>query len=550
MTTAHPKQYIRQSQELCSGEQQYVQDRKHVVLEAFNKLGINCTLECVPHVALLASGGGQRAAVSLLGSVSRMAAEDLLDTMLYLGGVSGSTWSMASLYSDPMWSKDIMRTVAGMQGSGVELSEVVFWLEQRAKEEHFSLTDIWAVITAAGIMKQMDVRCLSEEASRNATNPYPVYSAIEKYCFSQGLTNGSWFELTPHEAGFTELGLFVETSQLGSSFLAGELKQSKPEMDMVKLQGILGSAVADEAVLKGLLPPWMTALGHDDGIAYEYMRVYHIVGKLVAMMRNRMQDPVILTNLDDLQEALKAKVNYNDSAVLKSKSPQEKKELFQNRTFELIRILEVWCQGLPDGPFKIYVSWLVKHVIPLIVKWEWGTVGNYLYQHPDPAVPCCLHSKERINLMDAGLLVNVGYPPFLGDKRDIDLIIAPEYSAGDIFETLTLARDYAEKVNKPFPEIDNKILEEKDWPKDCYVFQGEQNQPTIIYMPLFNRKNCKDAEEVKARMEEFSTFQKSFNQGEMEFLMETAGTNIKNNRDTILTELERAVQRRQDKTNS
>ena len=37
----------------------------------------------------------------------------------------------------------------------------------------------------------------------------------------------------------------------------------------------------------------------------------------------------------------------------------------------------------------------------------------------------------------------------------------------------------------------SKILEEKDWPKDCYVFQGEQDQPTIIYMPLFNRKNCK-----------------------------------------------------------
>lgn len=31
-------------------------------------------------------------------------------------------------------------------------------------------------------------------------------------------------------------------------------------------------------------------------------------------------------------------------------------------------------------------------------------------------------------------MMNVPYPPVLGDKRDIDLIIAPEYSAGDLFE--------------------------------------------------------------------------------------------------------------------
>lgn len=43
--------------------------------------------------------------------------------------------------------------------------------------------------------------------------------------------------MTPHEAGFTELGVFIETSLLGSKFQNGELKEKKPEMDMVKLQG-------------------------------------------------------------------------------------------------------------------------------------------------------------------------------------------------------------------------------------------------------------------------------------------------------------------------
>lgn len=50
---------------------------------------------------------------------------------------------------------------------------------------------------------------------------------------------GQWFEVTPHEAGFTELGVFIETSLLGSKFQSGEVKEKKPEMDMVKLQGKL-----------------------------------------------------------------------------------------------------------------------------------------------------------------------------------------------------------------------------------------------------------------------------------------------------------------------
>ncbi len=58
-------------------------------------------------------------------------------------------------------------------------------------------------------------------------------------------------------------------------------------------------------------------------------------------------------------------------------------------------------------------------------------------------------------------------------------------------QTLILAREYAAAVKKPFPEIDDEILQERDWPKDCYVFEGKEQQPTIVYMPLFNRQNCK-----------------------------------------------------------
>ena len=48
--------------------------------------------------------------------------------------------------------------------------------------------------------------------------------------------------MSPHEAGFPELGVFVETSLLGSRFQGGVLLEQKPEMDMVQLQGMCSQA--------------------------------------------------------------------------------------------------------------------------------------------------------------------------------------------------------------------------------------------------------------------------------------------------------------------
>ncbi|XP_028456195.1 cytosolic phospholipase A2 gamma isoform X1 [Perca flavescens] len=541
------KKAIRQSQSLCAGEHDYVHQRKRVVLESLSSLGINCTTDSVPHIALLASGGGQRAAVGLVGSLYQMEKEHLLDMLLYLGSVSGSTWSMSSIYNDPQWSDNLGTAVSRLLGPGVPLEEALAWLGERAKEEHFSLSDIWGVLTSAGIMKQMDLRHLSDEASRKATNPYPIYSAIEKHCYSHGPIQGKWFEVTPHEAGFTELGVFVETSLLGSKFQNGKLLVKKPEMDMVKLQGILGSALALDQTIKDLIPPWLNVSGQIDSAAEDYLRVYNALNKLVALTRSTIKDPTALSYLDKLQKILEDMLNHDKSVWLESKSSEERKSIFGKWSLELMAAVQTWSQSLEDGALKTNVSLLTKQVLPMIMKWEWGTTGNFLYQYQDSTVPPYLRSTETFHLMDAGLLINVPYPSFLGEKRDIDLIIAPEYSAGNMFETLTLARDYAAEVKKPFPEIDAKILEERDWPKGCYVLKGKVKEPTIVYMPLFNRHNCKDAAEFKAKMEEFSTFQRPYSQEKIEFVLETAKANIKTNKETLLREIKKAVLRRHNK---
>ncbi|XP_056263541.1 cytosolic phospholipase A2 gamma-like isoform X4 [Pseudoliparis swirei] len=351
-TTATSQKAVRQAPSLCAGEQEYVHQRKRVVLQSLRRLAVNCTADSVPHIALLASGGGQRAAVGLVGSLYQMEKEGLLDCLLYLGGVSGSTWSMSSVYSDPEWSINIDATVARLSGPGVELEAVLAWLGERAKEENFSLTDIWGVFTSAGIMKQMDLRHLSDEASRNTTNPYPIYSAIEKHCFSSGPIEGQWFEVSPHEAGFTELGLFVETSLLGSKFKSGELLEETPEMDMVKLQGVLGCALAHEDTMKEFIPPWLNVAGQRDSAAEEYLRVYSGLHKLVALTRSTVKDPTALSYLGELQQILEDQMKRSESAWLEPKSVEERKRLSQLLRTELLTAVETWSESLEAGAFR------------------------------------------------------------------------------------------------------------------------------------------------------------------------------------------------------
>ncbi|XP_067471540.1 cytosolic phospholipase A2 gamma-like [Thunnus thynnus] len=566
------KHYVRQSQSLSTREKEIILERKEVVLKSLNRLGIKCTLDLVPHIAMLGSGGGQRAAVSLLGSLYQMEKEDILGTLLYLGGISGSAWSMSSLYSDPQWSANMDRAVSRLSGPGVGLKEALAWLTERSQEEHFSLTDIWGIMTSAGIMKQLDIQSLSEDGI-NAINPYPIYNAMNKNCLQYGPEKGKWFEMTPHEAGFTDLGLFINTSHLESRIQEADPSGKRPGIDMVKLQGLVGSAMADEQSLVNHMPDRLkglvgTAASDENNILDliflwtevpqqvssfwdvldRYMRGYHSLLKLTELIRKNTKDPAVLSDLDNLQKTLKESLNFNPTASFKKKSPKEQKWILEQWHQKMLEPLKTWSQSLNEGPVKESVSWLIQKVFPLVGKWKWGTTKNFLYQYQDAVVPSCIRFEEHLQLIDAGVMLNMPFPPFLGEKRDVDLLIALDYGADDTFKILTLARDYAAEMKKPFPEIDDKILREKEWPKDCYVFEGKDKQPTIIYMPLFNKRNCKDAEEFKAKMKQFSTFQLPFSQEKIEFLLDTAKANIKNNKATLLREIYKAVVRRYNKS--
>ncbi|XP_029105420.1 LOW QUALITY PROTEIN: cytosolic phospholipase A2 gamma-like [Scleropages formosus] len=235
------RRYVRVPKSLNLKEEEYVTGRQAVVEKCLKDNGIKYRQEHVPVIAVLGSGGGERAMVGLLGVLAQMGEDKLLDSITYLCGVSGCTWCMASLYEDPKWSVNVAadkdQILERLSNGKFSILDMLDWLSEAVEDENYSLTDFWAATVVYYIIKEIDRHHLSEQEARDSTNPYPIYTAIDKGLKQDNQTAPCWFEITPHEAGYSLLGAYVDTSHFGSQFEAGKLKKAIKEEDMLYLQG-------------------------------------------------------------------------------------------------------------------------------------------------------------------------------------------------------------------------------------------------------------------------------------------------------------------------
>ncbi|KTG02580.1 hypothetical protein cypCar_00024211 [Cyprinus carpio] len=249
---------VRIGHSLNEEEEEFVARRRNTVLQCLQKFKIRCSQDEVPNIALLGSGGGQRAMVGLLGSLVQLDKAGLLDCVLYLSGVSGSTWCMASLYQEPDWSTKLEtvknKIIKRISGPGVSWTDTLAKLKKYYYgKDIFSLTDVWAVML---VTTYIDECKLSDQWDQHSKDPFPIYTVIDKQC-KQREEGDPWFEISPHEAGYSLTGAFVGTSSFGSQFKNTTKKQD--EMDMLYLQALCSSVLADEEEIwkwiKALLLP-------------------------------------------------------------------------------------------------------------------------------------------------------------------------------------------------------------------------------------------------------------------------------------------------------
>ncbi|KAJ8337137.1 hypothetical protein SKAU_G00383570 [Synaphobranchus kaupii] len=571
---------VRLSKSLNEGEINYVQDRMVRVEKCLKDHGIQSNN--VPHIAVLGSGGGQRAMIGLLSCIDQLYQANLLDSILYLCGVSGSTWCMPSLYEDAAWSSKVPSVkddlVKRLTETDVDVSELIKWLSQAVEDENFSLTDFWAATVVYGYVKKIDTTCLSDLKNMDATNPYPIY-AVADQDIKKGDKTACWFELSPHEVGYSHIGAYVDTSSFRSQFEAGVLKQKTVERDMLYLQGLCSTALTDGGenvnIIKNSIWQWLKdifKLGNEkqkEKASAEKKGKANGKGKeketdeekatekgaekekekekeekegvpLEDMTTEVVESILQLVDCEDDEESAKLlqkihkiickseKANRPEKSFA-GKSKEEKHDSLAEYALDAYSTFKYVSAGSSD------VTKITLKTMSLLKNWTWGTKYNFLYKCDltEAEVPEEVLSKEHTHLEDAGLVMNSPYVAALRPDRKVKLILSFDFSAGDPFMTVTQAAEHCKQTGIPFPPVEIPE-EDKMQPKDFYVFKSE-NTPTVIHIPLFNMVNCEG--DVAKWRETYPTFRNAFNRETMDDLIRVSGMNVANNTEKIIQEI-------------
>nr|XP_014435322.1 cytosolic phospholipase A2 gamma-like isoform X2 [Pelodiscus sinensis] len=500
---------VRFSPELSEGEKEATRSRKVKVLECLNNLGVSCD-ETMPNIAVLGSGGGLRATIALLGTLAEMKKQGLLDAVMYLCGVSGSTWCMSSLYSEKDWAENVEtleeKLCNDLCWTPIDLKKELDSAAKAAEDKLFSLTDVWEAFVVKSILKLHDETKLSEHkaASSNGINPYPIYAAIEQNTFDKDHTSpGAWFEFTPDESGFPGLDVFVRTKALGSKFQGGNLTAPQEEKDISYLQSLWGSALGSM----------------QENIHYliaHVMALFQGVQKPLDSQGKEVENSEVMRLGNNLDEFLK---------TLES--------AFWNMIQSIIKPQQKDAALLPK-----YLNLCLK-LMTCFKKWTWGSTNNFLYEN-DNVHTDGLDKREVLNLIDAGVANNCAYPLVLRPARRVGLILSFDFGIKEPFETLQKASKYCEENQIPFPPIDPEVIKDQDNPSNCYVFEGK-GTPTVMHFPLFNTKNCPGPQEITKTRITFPTLRMSYTRQEMEELLNKAKRNVTENKEKILEQIRRIV---------
>ncbi|XP_051017849.1 cytosolic phospholipase A2 gamma [Acomys russatus] len=555
-------------------EKAAVHKRSPKVLEALQKLNIQA--DQAPVIAVLGSGGGLRAHIACLGVLSELKELGLLDAVTYLAGVSGSTWALSSFFANNGNMESMEKELEERyEKNSWHFKESLTKAIQAARRENYSLTDFWAYLIVSRQMRELQDSNLSsiKEQVEEGVMPYPIFAAIDDDLqpeWRKRKTQKSWFEFTPHHAGYPALGAYIPITQFGSRFENGKVVRQEPERDLTFLRGLWGSAIADIeevkkfiwdmlmdliAKLKQNFQPMAAGAGPSTYIETPGKKVdQELLDLAIAYVKDH-DDPSIKDKLWALQQTLSAEedefgqqkhswiaeIGQNWNEI----SPEEKEQFLEYLFYCFMRTPEPDEDEMYSS--KSWIVGLLQDVFTFLSKtgicfwrWEWGTVYNFLYK-PGNITDETMHSREFLHLVDAGYAINTPYPLVLPPVREVHLILSFDFSSGDPLETIRAAADYCQCHAIPFPDVREDQL--KEWaqaPASCYVLRGETG-PVVMHFTLFNKDNCGDNIETWRQKYDTMKLSDTYTPDLVKDLLKMSRENVRKNRDNILNEMWRVA---------
>uniref|UniRef100_A0A672TS00 PLA2c domain-containing protein n=1 Tax=Strigops habroptila TaxID=2489341 RepID=A0A672TS00_STRHB len=239
---------------LCMEEQDFLRKRKKYVAAALKKilhLEEDLKEHEVPVVAITTTGGGTRSLTAMYGSLLGLQKLNLLDCISYIGGLSGTTWTMANLYEDANWSQKYLDDAIKEARKQVTKSKICCFsldclkyyyndLMERAKAGHnTSFIDLWGLVIESMLHDKKDEHRLSDQrqAVDNGQNPLPIYVAINLKSSYSAQAFREWLEFTPYEVSLLKYGASIPAEHFGSEFFMGRMVKRLPETRICYMQG-------------------------------------------------------------------------------------------------------------------------------------------------------------------------------------------------------------------------------------------------------------------------------------------------------------------------
>ncbi|KAK7205180.1 phospholipase a2 [Myxozyma melibiosi] len=292
--------HVRLGNQLNEDERKFLHQRKTFTRRALAKyLGIpesSINDADIPTIAVTGSGGGYRAMIGTAGYLRSLQKSGLLDCVTYLGGVSGSTWLMALMYTLADFSTvSLLEHIKSRVGVHIAFLPSVLDLCTKAPTDkyllhgliekvHYNysdvrLSDVYGILLASRLMVPKDEMIVDRNHLKISNQrtlvdtgavPLPIYTAVRHEI---GLTEGEqsavddsseasgqtkklevendskreswfqWFEITPYEVGSEEIGAWIPTWSMSRRWQNGSsVGAPTPEPNLSLLMGTFGSA--------------------------------------------------------------------------------------------------------------------------------------------------------------------------------------------------------------------------------------------------------------------------------------------------------------------
>ncbi|XP_055448221.1 cytosolic phospholipase A2 epsilon isoform X1 [Psammomys obesus] len=527
---------VRLGFSLCQEEAEFLQKRKVVVAKALSQvLQQDLREDEVPRIAIMATGGGTRSMVAMYGHLLGLQKLNLLDCSTYVTGLSGATWTMATLYNDPEWSSknlepfifEARRHVVKDKMPALYPDQLCKWREElrQHRQEGYktTFTDFWGKLVEYSLGDKKYECKLSEQRAAlcQGQNPLPIYLTINVKDDVSNQDFREWFEFSPYEVGFQKYGAFIPTELFGSEFFMGRLMKRIPELEMCYLLGLWSSIFS-----LNLLDAWN--LSHtSEEFFYRWTR---------ERLHDIEDDPL-------LPEIPRCDNNPLETTVVIPASwlSNTFREMLTHRP--LVSEFHNFLYGM-----QLHTDYLQNKQFS---KWRDTVLDTFPNQ--------LTQSTKHLNLLDTAFFVNSSYAPLLRPERNIDLIIHLNYCAGSQTKPLKQTCEYCTAQNIPFPSY--SIQDDDKSLKECYLMENPQepDAPIVAYFPLINDTFQKyKAPGVERSPEElelgqlniygekspYATKELTYTEAAFDKLAKLSEYNILNNKDKLLQAIRLAVEKK------